>query len=121
LEDIIKQSKKDTDYFLFIGTNEKVVFEARGILNDTIEGNLLLTDKKLFFYFVSNISRDKIFIASYPYIKSVVLAGGVLFSTLKISNVKDESFEVKKMDKKAAKEFYNILNRIISENKTGAI
>ncbi len=119
MEDLIKQKNKDNDYFLFIGANEKIVFKAKGVLNETIEGHLLLTDKKLFFYFVSNISRDKIFIATYPYITNVKLKEGLLNSTLIINN-KKESFEIKKINKKEAKEFYNVLNKIVLENAKNA-
>jgi len=116
VEDLLKLKKKDTDYFLFIGTNEKIVYETKGILNDTIEGHLLLTDKKLFFYFVSNISRDKVFIATYPYITSVELKEGLLNSTLIIKN-KKETFKINKISKNDARQFYNLLNKIIEENK----
>jgi len=117
MQDMPEQKRpKDTDYFLFIGAGEKVVFETRGVLNNTVTGSLLLTDKKLFFYFVSNISRDKVFIATYPYIVSVELKDGLANSTLKIKN-KKESFEIKKLKKTDARRFYDILNEIIAKNK----
>jgi hypothetical protein len=118
MDEIIRNQKpKDSDYFLFIGANEKMVYEASGVFNNKVNGYLVLTDKKLFFYFISNISRDKIFIATYPYIVSVELKERLLGSTLKISN-KKESFEIKKINKKEAKEFYQILSKIAEENKT---
>lgn len=110
-----QKRSKDTDYFLFIGAGEKVVFETKGILNNTVNGSLLLTDKKLFFYFVSNISRDKVFIATYPYIVSVELIEGLTGSALVIKN-KKESFEIKKINKSDARRFYEILSKIASEN-----
>ncbi|MCL4417262.1 MAG: PH domain-containing protein [Actinobacteria bacterium] len=112
-----QEQRKYTDFYLFIGDNEKLVFTAKGILNDTINGNLVLTDNKMFFYFVSNISRDKIFIASHPYIASVELKEGFASSTLIINN-KKETFEIKKINKKEAREFYKILNKIVLENKS---
>ena len=103
-------------YFPFLGPGEKTVFTAPGILENTIDGLLILTDKKLFFYFYSNITRDKKFIATYPFIDSVDLRKGLIYSTLAIKN-KKESFKIEKIKKKDAREFYNILTKIIKKNK----
>ena len=102
---------KDHDYFLFMGTDEKIVFKTRGVLGNIIEGSLLLTDKKLFFYYRSNLSRDKIFIATYPYIVSVRLIEGLFKSTLIIEN-KNETFAINKINKNEARDFYAILDKI---------
>lgn len=56
-----------------MGPGEKTVFIAPGVLDNIASGYLVLTDKKLFFYFYSNIARDKKFIATYPFIISVDL------------------------------------------------
>jgi hypothetical protein len=116
LEDLPKLRNKDDGYFLFLDTDEKVLYEARGVLEGTIDGNLILTSKKLFFYFMSNISRDKQFIATHPFIASADLKEGIISSTLTISNKKVESFKIKKINKNNAKEFYILLNKIISKN-----
>jgi DNA-directed RNA polymerase len=116
VENLSKQGKRDTDYFLFIGANEKIIFNAHGIFDNNIDGNLILTDKQLFFYFISNVSRDRIFIATYPYIISSELKEGVFHSTLIIKN-KKETFEIKKINKEDARKFYLILSKIISDNK----
>ncbi len=106
---------KDAEYLLFMEPGEKVLYDASGILNNEIQGYLVLTDKRLFFYFVSNISRDKKFIATYPYIVSASLKSGLIYSELTIKN-KKESFTIKKVNKKRAKEFYSKLNNIINSN-----
>jgi len=111
------QENKGADYYLFLGTDEKIIYKANGILNGIINGTLILTDSRLFFYFVSNISRDKTFIATYPYIVSVELKEGIMSSTISIKN-KKESFEIKKINKKEAREYFAILNKIVSENKS---
>lgn len=56
-----------------MGPGEKTVFIAPGVLDNITSGYLVLTDKKLFFYFYSNIARDKKFIATHPFIISVDL------------------------------------------------
>ncbi|MBM3708137.1 MAG: hypothetical protein FJW69_07345 [Actinobacteria bacterium] len=117
MDELIRSSKpKDADYFLFMGANEKIVYETQGVLNNRVNGYLVLTDKKLFFYFISNISRDKIFIATYPYIVSAELKEGLLSSALIIKN-KKESFMINRINKKEAEELSQILKKIIEENK----
>ena len=87
------------------------------MLNNAVNGTLILSDSKLFFYFVSNISRDRKFIATYPYIISAQLKQGLSSSSLIIKN-KKESFEIKKMNKKQASEFCAILKEIIAKNSS---
>ena len=118
--EIKKLNLNDSGFLLFIDSDEKTIYEASGFINDTITGKLVLTDKKLFFFFVSNISRDKIFIASQPYIVSVSLREGMISSTLVINN-KKESFTIKKLNKNEAKTFYSLLNDIIEKNKKSQI
>ncbi|MCL4377097.1 MAG: PH domain-containing protein [Actinobacteria bacterium] len=108
---------KGSSFLLFIGPDEKLICEAAGVLDDRLSGQLVLTDKKLFFFFVSNISRDKTFIATYPYIVSAELKEGLLSSSLIIKN-KKETFDIKRINKNSAKEFYKILTSIIGQNKT---
>ena len=115
-ENIKKRVSKDHDYFLFLGSDEQIVFEARGILGKTINGILLLTDKKLFFFYRSNLSRDKVFIATHPYIVSVLLKEGLFKSTLVIEN-RNESFTISKINKNKAREFYEILDKISRKNR----
>jgi len=47
-----------------MGPGEKTVFIPPGVLDNITSGYLVLTDKKLFFYFYSNIAIDKKFIAN---------------------------------------------------------
>ena len=54
-------------YFSFMGPGGKTVFIAPGVLDNITSCYLVLTDKKLFFYFYSNIDRDKKFIANLPF------------------------------------------------------
>ncbi len=103
-------------YFPFMEPDEKTVFIAPANLENIIDGYLVLTDKKLFFYFYSNITRDKKFIATYPYIVSVQLKQGLIYSTLTVEN-KKESIKIYKLRKKDALEFYGLLNNIIKDNK----
>ena len=114
--EIQKLNLNDSGFLLFVDSDEKTIYEASGFINDTTSGKLVLTDKKLFFFFVSNISRDKIFIASHPYIVSVSLKEGLTSSTL-IVNSKKESFTIKKLGKNGAKTFYSLLKDIIEKNK----
>ena len=114
--EIKKLNLNDSGFLLFVDSDEKTIYEASGFINNTIAGKLVLTDKKLFFFFVSNISRDKIFIASHPYIVSASLKEGLISSTLVINN-KKESFTIKKLNKNEAKTFYSLLNDIIEKNK----
>ncbi len=103
-------------YFPFMEPDEKTVFTAPGNLENIVDGYLVLTNKKLFFYFFSNINREKRFIATYPYIISAKLKNGVLYSTLTIEN-KKESIDIYKLRKKDSLEFYRLLNNIIKNNK----
>lgn len=114
--EIKKLNLRDSGFLLFVDPDEKTIFSASGFINDTTGGQLVLTDKKLFFFYITNISRDTIFIASQPYIVSVSLKEGLITSTLTINN-KKESFTIKKINKKEAKTFYNLLNDIIEKNK----
>ena len=118
--EIKKLNLNDSGFLLFVDSDEKTIYEASGFINDTIAGKLVLTDKKLFFFFVSNISRDNIFIASHPYIVSVSLKERVISSTLVINN-KKESFTLKKLNKNEAKTFYRLLNDIIEKNKKSPV
>ena len=103
-------------YFPFITPGEKTIFTAPGVLENTVTGSLILTNKKLFFYFYSNITRDKRFIATHPFITSADLKEGLIYSTLTISSMKD-IFRIQKLNKKDARQFHRILKKIISENK----
>jgi hypothetical protein len=118
--EIKKLNLNDSGFLLFVDSDEKTIYEASGFINYTTAGKLVLTDKKLFFFFVSNISRDKIFIASHPYIASVSLKEGMISSTLVINN-KKESFTIKKLNKNEAKTFYSLLNDIIEKNKKSQV
>jgi hypothetical protein len=118
--EIKKLNLNDSGFLLFVDSDEKTIYEASGFINDTIAGKLVLTDKKLFFFFVSNISRDKIFIASHPYIVSASLKEGITSSTLVINN-KKESFTIKKLKKSEAKALYGLLNDIIEKNKKSSV
>ncbi|MFA5014350.1 MAG: PH domain-containing protein [Actinomycetota bacterium] len=102
-------------YFPFMEPDEKTVFAVSGTLENIISGFLVLTNKKLFFYFYSNITRDKKFIATYPYINSASLKEGMIYSTLVVSN-KKESFNISKIKKNDALKSYKILNEIIKDN-----
>ena len=102
-------------YFPFLGPDEKTVYVTTGILDKLIKGYLVLTNKKLFFYFYTNIARDKKFIATHPYIKSVDLKEGLIYSTLKV-DTKKETYIIGKINKKSAKEFYNILDNIVKNS-----
>lgn len=109
------QRAMGSDYMLFLGTDENLIDTARGVLDNTVEGSLILTDKKLFFYYVSNICRDKVFIATHAYLKSVELKNGLFNSTLIIES-KNKSFKVQKINRKQAKKFYERLEKIIIKN-----
>jgi hypothetical protein len=103
-------------YFPFMDPDEKTVFTAPGNLENIVDGYLVLTNKKLFFYFYSNINRDKKFIATYPYIISARLKNGLLYSTLTIDN-KKESVSIYKLKKKDSLKFHRLLNDIIENSK----
>ncbi|MBC7332872.1 MAG: PH domain-containing protein [Actinobacteria bacterium] len=97
--------------------SEHTVLSSRGILNNLVEGYLVLTDRKLCFYFKSNINIDKKFIATYPYLAKVSLSEGLLFSSLTITNAKNQSFSIGKINKEKARKFYEALTNIIKINQ----
>jgi hypothetical protein len=107
---------QDTGYFIFMDRDEETVLYAKGVLDDTINGYLVLTTKKLFFFFWSNINRDKKFIASYPYIVSAEMQKHTFSSTLVVSS-KKETFAISRMKKSKAAVFMQKLDEIISNNK----
>ena len=107
---------QDIGYFIFMDRDEETVFYAKGILDDTINGYLVLTTKKLFFFFWSNINRDKKFIASYPYIISAEIENRTFSSTITVSS-KKETFTISKMKKSKAAALMQKLEEIISNNK----
>ncbi len=106
---------KDVDYMVFFNAGEDLVYETAGILDNKIKGNIVLTSKKLFFYFITNISREKVFIATHPNIKSVELKIGFRYAMLTISN-KSSSFKISNINKDHAKELYSSIDKIIQEN-----
>jgi hypothetical protein len=110
------EESQSKGYFPFMEPGEKTVFTAHGNLENIVNGHLILTDKKIFFYFYSNINRDKKFIATHPYIMSVQLKEGFFYSTLTIKS-KKESIRIYKLRKNSAKKFYKILYDIIEKNK----
>ncbi len=112
----IDEQAQNMGYFPFTTPDEKTIFTAPGILENTVNGLLILTNKKLFFYFYSNITRDKKFIATHPFITAADLKEGLIYSTLTVSS-KKESFRIQKLSKKDAREFHRILIKIIRENK----
>ena len=95
---------------------QQTILYAKGLLDDTINGYLVLTDRKLFFFFWSNISRDKKFIASYPYLVSAKIENGIFYSTITISS-KKETFSISRIKKSRAALIIKKLKEIISENK----
>lgn len=103
-------------YFPFMELGEKTIFITAGNLDSIVNGYLVLTNKKLFFYFYSNITREKKFIGTYPYIVSADLKEGLIYSTLLV-NSKKESVKINRIKKKDAAEFYKILSKIIKDNK----
>ena len=112
----VDNQAQDMAYSPFISPGEKTIFAAPGILENTVSGLLILTNKKLFFYFYSNITRDKKFIATHPFIVSADLKEGLIYSTLTVSS-KKESFSIQKLNKKDAREFHRVLTKIIRGNK----
>jgi len=103
-------------FFVFMGPDEKLIQAVNGVLAKTIEGKLVLTDKKLFFSFYSNIAVDKQFIATHPYIMEVSLKEGLLYSALTVSSKKD-TFVISKINKQEAQKFYSHLKAIVDKNK----
>ena len=140
----VDNQAQDMAYSPFISPGEKTIFAAPGILENTVSGLLILTNKKLFFYFYlwlywnknkriifylwlywnkklffyfySNITRDKKFMATHPFIVSADLKEGLIYSTLTVSS-KKESFRIQKLNKKDAREFHRVLTKIIRGNK----
>lgn len=110
------EESQNMDYFSFMEPGEKTIFTAPGNLENIINGHLVLTNKKLFFYFYSNITRDKKFIATYPYIVSALLKEGIIYSSLTIES-KKESTRINKLRKKDALKFYGLLDSIIKKIK----
>jgi hypothetical protein len=109
----------DVGYFTFMDRDEKTVLYAKGILNDIIDGYIVLTNKKLFFFFYSNINREKKFIATYPYIASADLKKGIFSSTLNVSSRKD-TFKISRLNNSKASMIYEMLKKIISDNSEKA-
>ena len=107
---------QDVGYFIFMDRDEKTVLHTKGILDDTISGYLVLTTKKLFFFFWSNINRDKKFIASYPYLVSAEIKRGAFSSTITVCS-KKEIFTISRIKKSKAAAFMQKLDEIISNNK----
>ncbi len=107
---------KDTGYNLFLNPDEEVVYAADSMFDKIIKGVLVLTNKRVFFYYVSNICRDKKFLASYPYILSADVKEGIFSSTLFIKT-KQETFIIRKLDKTSARKFKDLLDNIIKDNK----
>jgi len=118
MNDYLSHDEKaiELGYFPFMEPGEKTVFTAPGVLDNIIGGYLVLTNKKLFFYFYSNITRDKKFIATYPYIISAKLNKGLIYSTLTVKS-KKECIKISKLKKRDAGNFHEILSRIIKDNK----
>ncbi len=102
-------------YYVFMGPEEKLRKAVKGTLNGIANGQLVLTDKKLFFYFTSNISSDQEFIATYPFLKEANLQEGMFFSTINIATKKD-SFTISKINKKEARKIHKLLEDIINKN-----
>ncbi len=103
-------------YYVFLEPEEKVIYAAKGLLDGTVEGKLILTDKKLFFGFYSNISVDKQFIATHPYIKDADLKEGLFNSTITVSS-KKKTFTISKINKKEARQLLDHIISIIEKNR----
>lgn len=101
----------------FLESDEEIVYSSPGILSNLVRGFLVLTNKKLSFYYGTNIAIDKKFIATHPHIMNVTLKEGIMYSILIITNAKRESFNISKINKKNAKEFYHILDNIAKNNQ----
>lgn len=110
------EESQDMGYFSFMEPGEKTVFTTPGNPGNIINGRLVLTNKKIFFYFYSNIIREKKFIVTYPYIVSAQLKEGIIYSNPTIEN-KKESIRIKKLKKKDTLKFYGLPDSIIKENK----
>ena len=107
---------QEIGYFIFMDRDEKTLLYAKGLLDDTISGYLVLTTKKLLFFFWTNINRDHKFIATYPYLVSADLKAGTFSSTL-IVRSKKETFTISRVKKSQAADFMEKLQKIISKNK----
>jgi hypothetical protein len=116
---VFDKPAQDIGYFIFMDRDEKTVFYAKGILDDNIEGYIVLTNKKLFFFFYSNINREKKFIASYPYITSTDLKKGVFSSTLTVNSKKD-TFKISRLNNTKAIMIHEMLKKIVSDNSKTA-
>jgi hypothetical protein len=110
------QPAQDIGYFIFMDRDEETILYAKGLLDNTINGHLVLTSKKLFFFFWTNINRDKKFIATYPYLVSAEIKNGAFSSTITVSS-KKETFVINRMKKSKASLFIEKLEKIISGNK----
>ena len=95
------QPAQDIGYFIFMDRDEETLLYAKGLLDNTIDGYLVLTSKKLFFFFWSNISRDKKFIASYPYLVSAEIKNSTFSSTITV-RTKKETFVISRIKKSKA-------------------
>jgi hypothetical protein len=107
---------QEIGYFIFMDRDEKTLLYAAGLLDKTIKGYLVLTSKKLFFFFWSNINRDKKFIATYPYLVSAELKKGTFSSTMTVSS-KKETFVISRMNRSKAADLMKKLEEIIANNK----
>lgn len=105
-----------TGYFAFMDRDEFTVELGAGILNNIIPGHLVLTNKKLFFFYYSNINMEQKFIATYPYIVSADLKQGIINSTITVSS-KKEDFLISRIKKGVARKIYEKLSMIIEENR----
>jgi len=112
---IYDESARKIGYFTFMDRDEKTVLCVKGILDNTINGYLILTNKKLFFYYWSNVNRENKFIATYPYISSVKIRSGILSSTLNIKNRK-ETFRISKIKNRDALNMFKRLMQIIADS-----
>jgi len=114
----LDKTSQDIGYFIFMDRGEKTVLCAKGVLDGTIKGYLVLTDQKLFFFFWSNINRDKKFIATYPYLVSAEIKQGLFSSTVTVSSRK-ETFVISNINKAKAAAVVEKLDSIISGNEQG--
>lgn len=108
---------KDAKHLLYLNPDEEMVYYADGLLDNSVNGTLVLTNEKLFFYFESNISREQKFIGRQAFITEAKLKEGFLSSELLIRN-KKESFSIRKMKKDRARKFYEFLQDIMEKNKS---
>lgn len=107
---------QDIGYFIFMDRDEKTVLYAKGVLDNTIDGYLVLTDRKLFFFYWSNINRDQKFIATYPYLVSAELEKGLFNAAIRVSS-KKETFTISRIKKSEAALMMEKLRGIMSANR----